>query len=343
MIYDGILEAVGQTPMVRTKRLLRAHEGELLLKLEGFNPGGSVKDRAALAIILHAEALGQLLPGATIVEATSGNFGKSLAMVGAARGYEVVLVVDPKTPTASLRYCRALGARLEMVEAVDENGSYQHARHERARELVEATPGAFMPDQYDNPLNVEAHRATTAVEILDAVGELDVFVAAVSTGGHISGIGNVLKRARPDAQVVAVDAHGSRLFCDGSAPYAMRGIGLSWRPGNLDLTVIDCVQCVSDAEAFGTCRVVAREEGIAVGESGGAVLFASLAYALAHAPRRIVALIPDGASSYLFDGAYDDGWLGDQGLTADVVVDAGGLREAAANPTFPLLKMNQSS
>jgi cysteine synthase len=331
MIVAKLTDYIGGTPVVETHRLLHPGEGTLLLKLEMFNPTGSVKDRAADAIVRQAEADGRVAPGGTLVEATSGNFGRSLAMIGATRGYRVVLVVDPKTPDESLRYVRALGAEIVMVDEVDARGSYQAARRRRAAELAASIDGAFNTNQYDNPANAASHYSTTAREILADVPDLDVLVAAASTGGHVSGVGVALKESKPGLEVVAVDAGGSALFCDGHSAYAMRGVGLSWQPGNLNHEVIDRVQLVSDEEAFAACRVLARREGIPVGESGGAVVFASLACAMAQPGRRVLGIIADGAANYLRDGAYDDPWLGSRGLNVGAyTVDQ--LRDAARNP-----------
>ena len=342
MVLEHLVDSVGGTPIVRTHRLFAAGEGSLLLKLEFCNPTGSVKDRAARAIVAQAEADGRLRPGGTIIEATSGNFGRSLAMIGAALGYRVILVVDPKTPDETLRFATAMGAEIVVVAEADASGSYQPPRRACAAELARTIPGAFNTDQYDNPANSRVHREVTALEILKDVPGIEVLIAAVSTGGHISGIGQGLREARPGVEVVAVDAGGSSLFGRTLKPYAMRGIGLSWQPENLDPTVIDCVQHVSDDEAFATCRVVARAEGIGIGESGGAVVFASLVYALAHPGRQVVGVIPDGAVNYLYGGAFDDSWLADKGVNP-VASSVASLREAARKPTYEPIPLSNGS
>jgi cystathionine beta-synthase/cysteine synthase A len=307
MIYDDILQTIGRTPVVRLRNL-SPNGCDLLIKLEGCNPAGSIKDRPALHIIDGAERSGQLKPGGTIVESTSGNFGKSLAMIGAVRGYRVVLVVDPKTSPSVINFCRACGAQIDTVDVPDESGGYQKRRVERVRELLETLPDAFWPDQYNNPGNPRAHAETTAAEIVDDVGDLDVLVAAVSTGGHVSGLARALKRAYPSLQVVAVDAYGSSIFGTHYSPYLIRGIGLSWQPGNLDLGLIDWFHRVADSEAFRTCRCLAKHEGIFVGESAGAVVFAGLCRALAEQGRRILAIAPDGGINYVTE-SYDDRWV----------------------------------
>jgi cysteine synthase len=331
---NDILDLVGGTPTVAARRLASATDGELVLKLESFNPTGSVKDRAARSIVERAESLGLLRPGGTLLESTSGNFGRALSVIGAVRGYRVILVVDPKTPDDTLRFCRAHGAEIELVHTPDETGGYQRPRRARVAELKASIPGAFDTSQYDNPANAEAHRLTTGPEILAAVPNVDAIVAATSTGGHLSGIARHFKDAAPDVEIVAVDARGSALFCSGNQTYAMRGVGLAWHPENLSLDLIDIVQSVSDEEAYAACRVAARSEGIAVGESGGAVLFASLAYLLCRGPCRVVAVIADGAANYLRAGAYDDEWLASR-VIVPVASDVAGLRAAALAPRYP--------
>ena len=250
---------VGETPVVRLNRF--APEGsQIMVKLESGNPAGSIKDRPALSIVEEAELTGRLAPGGTIVESTSGNFGKSLAMIGAVRGYRVVIVVDPKTSPSVANFCRACGARLEMVDTPDEQGEYQKPRVERVRRLLEEIPDAFWPDQYNNEANPQAHEESTAAEIAREVGEIDVLVATVSTGGHTSGLARALKHIYPHLKVVAVDAHGSSIFGTPYYPYLIRGIGLSWQPENADPRAVDWLHQVSDIEAFTTCRSLARHE-----------------------------------------------------------------------------------
>ncbi|HWS35623.1 MAG TPA: pyridoxal-phosphate dependent enzyme [Actinoplanes sp.] len=202
MIHRSILDTVGKTPVVKLSKVEELTGFHILVKLESFNPGGSIKDRAALAMITRAEHDGLLEPNGTIVESTSGNLGKSLALIGAVKGYRVVIVVDPKTPSSVLRFVRSLGADIDMVRTPDEDGGYQRPRRARVRELLATIPGAFCPDQYDNPVNPLAHATTTtATELLADVPEFDTLVAAVSTGGHLSGLAStVKKRLRPGTE-----------------------------------------------------------------------------------------------------------------------------------------------
>jgi 2,3-diaminopropionate biosynthesis protein SbnA len=312
MIKDSILDTIGGTPLVRLVHFAPDNGSEVLVKLEGFNPAGSIKDRAAWFMIREAVRSGALRPGATIVESTSGNFGKSLAMIGAACGYHVVLVVDPKAPASMVRFAQAFGAEIEMVDQPDEDGGYQRPRIEHVQKLLAENPDAFCPDQYNNPDNPRAHREETAREIAADAGTLDVLVAAVSTGGHISGLAGGLRSRFPGLHTVAVDAVGSSIFGYPFHSYAMRGLGLAWCPGNLDVEVVDSLHRVADHEAFAMCRVLAEREALLVGESGGAVLFAALHQAWTHPGSRVVAVVPDSGLNYI-DESFDEGWLIDRG------------------------------
>ncbi len=315
MIHDNVLSSFGDTPVVRLRTLLPG--GDVHVKLEGANPSGSIKDRTALHMVERAEAAG-LRPGSTIVESTSGNLGKSLALIGAVKGYPVVLVVDPKTPRSVLNYARAFGARLDVVTEADSNGSYQAARVRRVHSLVARTPGAVNLDQYNNPDNPRAHTVTTAPEIAKDFDALDALVVAVSTGGHLSGISSALKEHFPTLHVRAVDAAGSSAFGHRFAPYRIRGIGLSWPPGNLRHDLVDSLHRVADTEALSTCRVLAAAEGLLLGESSGAVVFAALTYAMRHPGQSVLAIAPDTGANYLHE-SYDDDWLRDHGTAPELL------------------------
>jgi cystathionine beta-synthase/cysteine synthase A len=281
-----------------------------------------------------AERAGLLRPGGIIIESTSGNFGKALALIGAARGYRVILVVDPKVPASTLAFVTALGAELVMVDQADEQGSYQRPRIARVGELLTQHPGAFWTDQYNNENNPRVHAESTSQELLRDLGEIDAVVAAVSTGGHLSGLSRGLKRQLPDLTVIGVDAVGSAAFGFDSHRYAMRGLGLAWKPGNLHLSRIDYAHRITDAEGITTSRVVARTEGLLVGESSGAVIFAALHFADANPGARVVAVTADGAVNYLSE-SFDEGWLAGHGLphelpTAKALIAAA--REPAHRP-----------
>lgn len=348
MICESILDAIGGTPVVRLRRITVPNGSEILVKLESFNPGGSVKDRAVLSMITHAELDGRLEPGGTIVESTSGNVGKALALIGAVRGYRVVLVVDPKAPASMIRHVAALGAEVVLVDAPDAQGWYQGPRIERVKQLVAAIPGAYWPDQYNNPDNPRAHAEHTARELLNDVPRFDALVTAVGTGGHISGTSATVKRALPNVVTVGVDARNSATFgepfstwSDGS-PSRIRGLGLTWRPGCLDRSVVDRVHLVADHEGVATTRLLAAHEAVLVGESSGAAIFGALHHAHLHPGRRIVVIAPDDGVNYLGE-TFDDGWLDGRGLLGRVrsagLTTVEGLLAAAARPACPAVRL----
>lgn len=340
MIHDTVLEAAGRTPLVRLRRL--THPGsEILVKLEGFNPGRSIKDRSAFFMIEEAERRGRLRTGGTIVESTSGSLGKSLALVGAVKGYRVVLVIDPKTPGSVVRFVKALGAEIDMVDVPDEDGGFQRARIRRVRHLVETIPGAYWPDQYNNPDNPRAHALTTAHEILDDVGGFDALIASVSTGGHLAGLSRTVKRHLPKTTVIGVDAVGSAAFGRPFTGYRMRGLGLAWEPGNLADADYDARQLVADHEGIATARLLAKCEGLLVGESSGAVVFSALCYTARHPGSRVVAVAADDGANYL-DESFDDEWLRSENLIDAIVRDGldtlEGLKAASLNPSHDLVE-----
>ncbi|WP_216215937.1 PLP-dependent cysteine synthase family protein [Amycolatopsis aidingensis] len=319
MICDSVLDTIGDTPVVRLRRMSVGNGAEILIKLESFNPGGSIKDRAVLSMITHAELDGRLQPGGTIIESTSGNVGKALALIGVARGYRVVLVVDPKAPPSMLRYASALGAELDLVDTPDEHGWYQGPRIERVQQLLAETPRSFWPDQYNNLDNPRAHAEQTARELLSEIPRFDALVTAVGTGGHISGISRTVKRALPEVVTVGVDAECSATFgypfsqWATPGPSRIRGLGLQWQPRCLDLDVVDRVHLVADHEGIATTRLLASSEGLLVGESAGAAVFGALHHAHHHPGSRIVVLAPDDGVNYL-EETFDDDWLRSKGL-----------------------------
>ncbi|MFI6577753.1 PLP-dependent cysteine synthase family protein [Nocardiopsis sp. NPDC050513] len=338
MVYDNVLEAVGHTPIVRLCRMSVGNGSEILVKLEGFNPAGSIKDRTALGMITRAELDGRLKPDGTIIESTSGNMGKALAMIGAAKGYRVVLVTDPKAPRSMIDFVRALGAELEIIRTPDENGGYQRPRRERVRQLMDEIPDSFWPDQYNNPDNSATHAERTARELMEEVPDFDALVAAVGTGGHISGVSTALKEERPHVVTLGVDAAGSAAFGYPVGCWAMRGLGIAWPPGNLRPEVVDRVHLVEDHEGIATSRMLARTEGLLVGESAGAAVFGALHFAHHHPGSRIVVVAPDGGVNYLGE-SFDDAWLEARGIAAPLV-RAGldtleGLLAAARTPHHP--------
>lgn len=300
-IRDGILDTIGATPLVRAARLA-AEEGlaaELCLKLEFFNPGASVKDRIGLAMVRAAEAEGELAPGATLVEPTSGNTGIALAIVAAARGYRLVVTMPEGVSESRRRMLRLLGAEVVLTPAEE---GMRGAIAEAERILAE-TPNSVMPRQFDNPANPEIHERTTAEEIwADTAGEVDAIVAGVGTGGTVSGIARALKPRRPTLRVFAVEPDESAVL-SGDAPgrHGIQGIGAGFRPRVLDLERLDGVIRIAEAEAIATARRIARTEGIAVGISSGAAVAAALKVARdpGLAGGRVVAICPSYAERYL--------------------------------------------
>lgn len=337
MVHDSVLGLVGNTPTVRLRRLTVPNGSEVLVKLEGNNPGRSIKDRAALFMVQRAERSGRLRPGGTVVESTSGNFGKSLALVGAVLGYRVILVVDPKMSPPVIDYARALGAEVVMVDVPDADGGYQAPRISRVRQIVAADPEIVWLDQYNNPDNPLVHYVHTAGELLSDVGDFDALVASVSTGGHLCGLARMLKTRLPSLVTVGVDAAGSAAFGHPFHRYVMRGIGLGWPPGNLDRSLIDLAHLVADHEGIATSHALARYEGLLVGESSGAAVFAALHHAHRHPGARIVVIAADDGANYLGE-SFNPRWLRECGLS-DQIESAGmtghsGLLAAAARPCF---------
>lgn len=270
MKAQSILETIGNTPHVRLARLFPSHE--VYIKLERANPGGSIKDRIALAMIEEAEVSGQLQPGATIIEPTSGNTGIGLAMVAAVKGYRLILTMPESMSKERRRAMLAYGA--EFVLTPREKG--MKGAIARAEELLAETPGAWMPQQFENPANVEIHRKTSAQEILRDFPEgLDAMITGVGTGGHITGAGQILKQHWPDLKVFAVEPEKSPVLSGGEpSPHKLQGIGAGFVPGVLAREILDGVVQVSEEEAFDMARRAAREEGIWLGASSGASLAA---------------------------------------------------------------------
>jgi cysteine synthase A len=301
---ENILELVGETPLLRLSRFAPPPAAELFAKLEYMNPGGSVKDRAALGMILDAERRGVLEPGSTIIEPTAGNTGIGLALVGAARGYRVVLCVPEGYSREKMKIMEALGGRVEYVPA--EEGMEGAVR--RARELAAETPGSFIPQQFENPANPRFHEETTAREIIEQVGgRIDALVLGCGSAGTFTGITRAVKNVCPDVLCVLVEPEGSILGGGEPGPYRLEGIGQrEFIPPNLDRDVADEVLAVSDAEAFATVRELARTEGVLGGGSTGAAAAAARKVAeRLGTGMRVVTLFPDGAERYMSQGIFD--------------------------------------
>lgn len=297
-IHENICELIGNTPIVRLNRLVESGWADLLVKLEFFNPGGSVKDRIGLSMIEAAERDGRLKPGGTIVEPTSGNTGIGLAMVASARGYRVILTMPEDMSLERLNLLRAYGAEILLTP----RNEVMQGAIDKAEELVRQNPDYFMPHQFRNKANPEAHRRTTAREILDVVGNaLDALVVGVGTGGTATGTGEVLKEAIPTLKLYAVEPSDSQVLSGGApAPHAIQGIGAGFVPEILNREVLDEVVPVDYRDARLSARRLARQEGILTGVSSGAILHVAMRVAAELGPgKRVLAILCDTGERYL--------------------------------------------
>ena len=304
-VADDITKLVGGTPILQLKRLVPANAADVFAKLEYLNPGGSVKDRAAIGIIRRAEEDGLLKPGGTIVEATAGNTGIGLALIGVNRGYKVVLFVPERFSEEKVMIMRALGA--EVTRTPDAEG--MQGAIKRANELVARDPDAFMAGQFENPANPEFHYETTAQEIFEQMEDrIDALVIGAGTAGTFTGIARFLKERLPDVLAYAVETQGSVLGGGPPGPHKVEGIGASFVPKNFDRSVCDGVIMVKDPDAFGMVKILAAQEGILGGSSAGANVFAALQIARELGPgKRIVTMIPDSAERYLSKKIFEGG------------------------------------
>lgn len=297
-IADSVVDLIGQTPMIRLHRLVNPEDADVYIKLESFNPGSSIKDRIAYSMIKAAEEQGLLKPGSVIVEPTSGNTGIGLAMIGAAKGYKVILVMPDTMSLERRNLLKAYGAELILTPGVE--GMAGAVR--KAEELKREHPDYFIPQQFENPANPEVHRKTTAVEIYEQMdGHLDAFVAGVGTGGTITGVGEVLKERIPGVKIIAVEPAKSPVLSGGKpGPHGIQGIGAGFVPKVLDRDIIDTIVTVKDEDAMETARLMARQEGILVGISSGAAVFAALQQAkVLGRGHKVVAIAPDTGERYL--------------------------------------------
>ncbi len=305
-IVNSIVDAIGQTPLVRLNRLDAGLPGNVAVKLEFYNPAGSVKDRIGRSIIDAAEEAGALKPGGTIVEGTSGNTGIALAMVGAARGYNVILTM-PETMSAERRVLlRAYGAKIVLTPGTDG----MRGAVEKAQEIVATTDNAILASQFSNEANPAIHYKTTGPEIWDATdGKIDIFVSGIGTGGTISGAGKYLKEKNPNLQIVAVEPQDSPLLSEGRVgPHKIQGLGANFVPDTLDREIYDSVIAVSGEEAIRTSRALATQEGILGGISSGAAVYAALEEAKKseNKDKLIVAVVPDFGERYISTVLYED-------------------------------------
>lgn len=300
-VYEELTELIGGTPLLKLNPLMEkeALKANLFGKLEFFNPGGSVKDRIALSMILDAEEKGLLAPGGTIIEPTSGNTGIGLALVATLRGYHLILTM-PETMSIERRsLLKAFGAEIVLTDGdMAMQGSI-----DKARELNQKIPNSIILEQFENPANPIAHEKTTAVEILDDLdGKVDIFVAGVGTGGTLGGVGKGLKEKNPDVQIIAVEPWGSQVLKGEPAGFhAIQGIGANFVPAVLDLDIIDEIIPVKDEDAYTYARVLTKTEGLLVGISSGAAVWAAIELARRpeNAKKNIVVLMPDTGERYL--------------------------------------------
>jgi cysteine synthase len=303
-IYDSITELIGNTPLVRLNKVVPEGAAEVVVKLESFNPLSSVKDRIAISMVEEAERAGEIRPGSTIVEATSGNTGIGLAFVAAAKGYRCALFMPDSMSVERRKLLQALGAELVLTPAP--MGIKEAQR--RAEEYAAQTPGAWLSKQFDNPANLKIHRETTAPEILrDTGGKLDAFVAGVGTGGTVTGAGSVLKKELPDILVVAVEPIESQVLKGGEhKPHKIQGIGAGMIPAIYDAKVVDRVLDATFEDSIDYARRLAKEEGIFVGISSGAVVWAAIEIAKELGPgKRVVAVLASTGERYLSTALFE--------------------------------------
>lgn len=300
-IYDSIDQLIGHTPLLKLKKTSKEEKftGEILLKLEYFNPAGSVKDRIGKAMIDAAEEAGHLKEGGTIIEATSGNTGIGLASVASARGYQIILTMPETMSIERQKILKAYGGRIELTAGEDGmKGSIA-----RAIELAEGIPNSFIPSQFENQVNPETHYQTTGPEIYeDTDGEVDIFVAGIGTGGTISGAGKYLKEQNPAIQVVAVEPEGSAILSKGEkGKHSIQGIGAGFIPNTLNTEIYDEIIRIEDEEAYEGARNLGKTDGVFVGISAGAALAAAkkLASRPENREKTIVVILPDGGDRYL--------------------------------------------
>lgn len=303
MIYDGAIELIGRTPILKLTKMVDKNSADVYVKLEKFNPGGSVKDRAALGMIEKAEEAGILKEGSVIVEPTSGNTGIALAMIGRVKGYKVIIVM-PETMSKERRdLIKAYGAELVLTEGA----KGMKGAIEKATEMVNEY-GYFMPQQFENIANPEKHYATTAQEIYEDINDLDVFVAGVGTGGTVSGIAKRLKELNPNVKVVAVEPKSSPVISGGNpGAHKIQGIGAGFIPGIYEGKYVDEVMTVDDNDAIRTAVEFAEKESVLIGISSGAAVYAAIEIAKTiGAGKKVLAIAPDGGEKYISMGIYGE-------------------------------------
>ncbi|MBR6558035.1 MAG: cysteine synthase A [Clostridia bacterium] len=300
-IYSSVEELIGRTPLVRLSKIEKKHnlEAQIIAKLESFNPGGSAKDRVAKSMLDDAEAKGLLKKDGVIIEPTSGNTGIGLAAVAAARGYNVIIVMPDSMSPERQKLMKAYGAKLFLTPGAEG----MKGAIKKAEEIRDEIPGSFIPDQFANPANAAAHRETTGPEIWeDTDGEVDIFVCGIGTGGTITGVGEYLKSKKADVQIIGVEPFSSPFLTEGkSGPHGLQGIGAGFVPKVLNTDIYDEIITVSDTDAYAYGRTIGRTEGILVGISSGAALYAAVTVAKRpeNKGKNIVVLLPDTGDRYL--------------------------------------------
>ena len=304
-VAESITELVGETPILHLRRIAPAGSADIYAKLEYLNPGGSVKDRAAIGMISRAEREGKLRQGGTIIEATAGNTGIGLALIGVNKGYRVIVCVPERFSEEKVKVMGALGA--EVIRTPDAAG--MQGAIAKAREIAAKVPDSFIALQFENPANPEFHYETTAQEIYDQMqGRIDAIVIGVGTGGTFSGVARFMKQKNPRIQTVAVETQGSILQGNPPGPHKVEGIGVSFIPKTFDRDVCDAIIMVSDEDAFDTVRELARKEGVLGGSSSGANVFAAVQIARQLGTgKRVITVIPDAAERYLSKNIFEGG------------------------------------
>jgi len=335
-LTSSVLDLIGNTPLVRARNI-DTGLCELYLKLESQNPGGSIKDRIALNMIIAAESSGQLKPGGTLVEATAGNTGLALALVAAVKGYRMIIVTFDKVSSEKILLLKAMGAHV-IVTRSDVTKGHPDYYHEKARAIADGTPGAFYVNQFENPLNPDAHEQTTAPEIWEQMDRnVDAVVCGVGTGGTLTGIGRFFQRTSPMTEMVLADPKGSILtpyiqhgVMQKAGSWIVEGIGEDFIPKNCDLSLIKQAYTITDEESIATARELLAKEGILCGPSSGTLIAAALRYARAQkSPKRIVTFVCDSGNKYL-SKLFNPYWLQDNGFTQQV--ETQDLRDLIARP-----------
>src|SRR5436305_2468862 len=304
-VAESITELVGETPMLHLRHMIPSGSADVYAKLEYLNPGGTVKDRAAIGMISRAEREGRLRPGSTIIEATAGNTGIGLALIGVNKGYRVIVCVPERFSEEKMKVMAALGA--EVIRTPDAEG--MQGAIAKAREIAAKTPDSFITLQFENPSNPQFHYETTAQEIYDQMqGRIEAIVIGVGTGGTFSGVSRFMRQKNPRVHTVAVETQGSVLQGNPPGPHKVEGIGVSFIPKTFSAELCDEVIMVSDDDAFATVRDLARKEGVLGGSSSGANVFAAIQVAKRLGPgKRVVTVIPDAAERYLSKNIFDGG------------------------------------